>query len=192
MENNWQANTATTLNTQPHPLCHAASGKEKNMKGACTTIFSTPDIIQSARDRGNKMTIRCTEGSSGSLVRLPAQCFCPEGAENIWHQQLDLLGLWQQVCIFLVQCVKLKRIGKATQDKYFDLTTLCCGDEILQVLSFSLLMLARSNTFCCTWPVLFMHMFCYTLAEKLININSLILKIPSILFRNIQIIYQYK
>lgn len=135
----------TTLSTVP---CCLREGKK--VKGLCSTIFSALNIIQSALDRGNKVTIRCTEGSSGSLVRLPAQCFCPEGAENIWHQQLDLLGLWQQVCIFLVQRVKLKKIGKATWDKCFDLTALCCGDEMLQVLSFSLLTPARSNTFCCT------------------------------------------
>lgn len=97
------------------------------------------------------MTIKCTEGSSGSLVRLQVQCFYPEEAENIWNQQLDLLRLWQPVCIFLVQHVKLKKIGKATWDKCFDLTVPYYSDEILQVLSFSLLTFARSNTFCCTW-----------------------------------------
>lgn len=33
----------------------------------------------------------------------------------------------------------------------FDLTALSCGDEILQVLSVSMLTLARSNSFCCTY-----------------------------------------
>lgn len=148
----------------------------KKVKGICTTIFSTLDVIQSASDRGNKVTMQCAEGSSGSLVSLQAQCLYPEGAENIWNQQPDLLGLWQQVCIFLVQHVKLKKIGKATWDKRFDLTVPCYSDEILQALSsflFPVNICQEQYLLLYLGLVLFMYMFCYTLAEEVVNISCL-------------------
>jgi len=115
----------TTLPTVPNLLREGKNG-EVTMHN---NLFYSWCYLISTR-QSNKVTIWCTEGSSGSLARLPEQYFCPEGVEKIWHQQLDLLGLWQQVYIFLVHCVKLKKIGKVTWNKCFDLTALCCGDEI--------------------------------------------------------------
>lgn len=51
-----QISAVTIVSTHPYSMYHAAKGRKK-AKGMCTTIFFTLDIIQSALDRCDIVTI---------------------------------------------------------------------------------------------------------------------------------------